>query len=194
MNHSCQPNAQFERFVWLGKQRIVLAAQTIIEAGDEVTVDYGDTYWQVRPFLSPPMHLIIERLLTCICFDRIWTRSVAAARQGADTATAIRRMQRICSHRRHRPRRSEQHLVPSRLDMKGERRDVGFALRNSIGVDQLLLPLRTAFGDEHRRVPYARSTPPTKCPDTWIASSALARDKQHLYLCKSTHNVAHTTS
>lgn len=30
--------------MWLGKQRIVLASLGI-EAGDEVTVDYGDTYW-----------------------------------------------------------------------------------------------------------------------------------------------------
>ncbi|KAK3055656.1 hypothetical protein LTR09_003577 [Extremus antarcticus] len=44
VNHSCAPNAHFERFVWLGKQRIVLASLGI-EAGDEVTVDYGDTYW-----------------------------------------------------------------------------------------------------------------------------------------------------
>lgn len=44
VNHSCNPNSQFERFVWLGKQRIVLASLGI-EAGDEVTVDYGDTYW-----------------------------------------------------------------------------------------------------------------------------------------------------
>lgn len=46
VNHSCEPNAQFERFVWLGKQRIVLASRGI-EAGEEITVDYGDTYWQV---------------------------------------------------------------------------------------------------------------------------------------------------
>ena len=44
VNHSCKPNSQFERFVWLGKQRIVLASLGI-EAGGEVTVDYGDTYW-----------------------------------------------------------------------------------------------------------------------------------------------------
>ena len=46
VNHSCEPNAQFERFVWLGKQRIVLASRGI-EAGEEITVDYGETYWQV---------------------------------------------------------------------------------------------------------------------------------------------------
>jgi SET domain-containing protein len=45
VNHSCQPNSHFERFDWLGKQRIVLVSRGI-EAGEEVTVDYGDTYWQ----------------------------------------------------------------------------------------------------------------------------------------------------
>lgn len=45
VNHSCQPNSHFERFVWLGKQRIVLVSQGI-EAGEEVTVDYGHTYWE----------------------------------------------------------------------------------------------------------------------------------------------------
>lgn len=47
VNHSCQPNARFERFVWLGTQRIVLVSKGI-DAGDEVTVDYSDTYWEVR--------------------------------------------------------------------------------------------------------------------------------------------------
>ena len=45
VNHSCQPNSHFERFVWMGKQRIVLVSKGI-EAGEEVTVDYGHTYWQ----------------------------------------------------------------------------------------------------------------------------------------------------
>ena len=45
VNHSCQPNSHFERFIWLGKQRIVLVSKGI-EAGEEVTVDYGNTYWQ----------------------------------------------------------------------------------------------------------------------------------------------------
>ncbi len=44
VNHSCKANSQYERFVWLGKQCIVLASLGI-EAGDEITVDYGDTYW-----------------------------------------------------------------------------------------------------------------------------------------------------
>ena len=45
VNHSCQPNSQFERFVWLGTQRIVLVSKGV-EAGEEVTVDYSDTYWK----------------------------------------------------------------------------------------------------------------------------------------------------
>ena len=46
VNHSCEPNSQYERFVWLGKQRTVLVSKGI-EAGEEVTVDYGHTYWEV---------------------------------------------------------------------------------------------------------------------------------------------------
>lgn len=46
VNHSCAPNSQFERFVWLGKQRIVLVSKGV-EAGEEITVDYSDTYWKV---------------------------------------------------------------------------------------------------------------------------------------------------
>lgn len=51
VNHSCEPNAQFDRFVWMGKQRIVVASRGI-KAGDEITVDYGDVYWQVRAFVA----------------------------------------------------------------------------------------------------------------------------------------------
>jgi hypothetical protein len=46
VNHSCQPNSQYERFMWAGTQRIVLVSKGI-EAGDEITVDYSDTYWRV---------------------------------------------------------------------------------------------------------------------------------------------------
>jgi hypothetical protein len=46
VNHSCQPNSQYERFMWMGTQRIVLVSKGI-EAGDEITVDYSDTYWKV---------------------------------------------------------------------------------------------------------------------------------------------------
>ena len=52
VNHSCQPNSHFERFVWLGKQRIVLVSRGI-EAGQEVTVDYGNTYWEVSQSQAP---------------------------------------------------------------------------------------------------------------------------------------------
>lgn len=45
VNHSCQPNSQYERFVWLGAQRIVLVSKGI-DAGEEITVDYSDTYWK----------------------------------------------------------------------------------------------------------------------------------------------------
>lgn len=51
VNHSCAPNSQFERFVWLGKQRIVLVSKGV-EAGEEITVDYSDTYWKVSFFCS----------------------------------------------------------------------------------------------------------------------------------------------
>lgn len=45
VNHSCVPNAQFERFVWMGTQRIVLVSKGIA-AGQEITVDYSDRYWK----------------------------------------------------------------------------------------------------------------------------------------------------
>lgn len=46
INHSCRPNSQYEHFNWCGTQRIVLVSQGI-RAGEEITVDYSDTYWQV---------------------------------------------------------------------------------------------------------------------------------------------------
>jgi len=46
VNHSCKPNAQFEHFNWRGTQRILLVSEGIA-AGEEVTVDYSDTYWEV---------------------------------------------------------------------------------------------------------------------------------------------------
>lgn len=45
VNHSCEPNAHYERFVWLGKQRTVLVSDGI-DADEEVTVDYGPVYWE----------------------------------------------------------------------------------------------------------------------------------------------------
>jgi hypothetical protein len=45
INHSCKPNAQFQRFVWLGTQHVILVSKGI-EAGWEITVDYSPTYWK----------------------------------------------------------------------------------------------------------------------------------------------------
>lgn len=44
VNHSCTPNSQFERFTWLGIQRIILVSKGI-ESETEITVDYSDDYW-----------------------------------------------------------------------------------------------------------------------------------------------------
>ena len=52
INHSCQPNTEYKHFVWLGKQRYVLLSKGI-EAGQEITVDYGETYWQVGNVVIP---------------------------------------------------------------------------------------------------------------------------------------------
>lgn len=45
VNHSCKANAQYQRFTWLGTQRIVLVSKGI-EAGTEISVDYSDKYWR----------------------------------------------------------------------------------------------------------------------------------------------------
>jgi len=45
VNHSCNANAQYQTFTWLGTQRIILVSKGI-EAGSEVTVDYSDKYWK----------------------------------------------------------------------------------------------------------------------------------------------------
>lgn len=45
VNHSCRPNAQFQHFVWLSTQRIILVSKGI-EAGTEITVDYSESYWR----------------------------------------------------------------------------------------------------------------------------------------------------
>ncbi|KAK1916102.1 hypothetical protein P3342_003917 [Pyrenophora teres f. teres] len=44
INHSCKPNAQSSTFTWLDTQRVVLVSKGI-EAGAEITLDYGDKYW-----------------------------------------------------------------------------------------------------------------------------------------------------
>lgn len=43
-NHSCKANAQSSTFTWLDTQRVILVSKGI-EAGSEITVDYGDKYW-----------------------------------------------------------------------------------------------------------------------------------------------------
>ncbi|KAI0490327.1 hypothetical protein F4859DRAFT_457762 [Xylaria cf. heliscus] len=45
VNHSCNANAQYQRFTWLDTQRIILVSKGI-EAGSEITVDYSDKYWK----------------------------------------------------------------------------------------------------------------------------------------------------
>ncbi|KAI1852078.1 hypothetical protein JX266_002931 [Neoarthrinium moseri] len=45
VNHSCNANAQYQRFTWLNTQRIVLVSKGI-DAGTEITVDYSDKYWK----------------------------------------------------------------------------------------------------------------------------------------------------
>ncbi|SCV33733.1 related to SET domain-containing protein SNOG_11806 [Fusarium fujikuroi] len=45
VNHSCKPNAQFEKFTWLGTEHILLVSNGI-EAGMEITVDYSESYWK----------------------------------------------------------------------------------------------------------------------------------------------------
>ena len=44
INHSCKANAQYTKFVWLDTQHIILVSKGI-EAGVEISVDYGDRYW-----------------------------------------------------------------------------------------------------------------------------------------------------
>ncbi|KAH6845725.1 SET domain-containing protein [Chaetomium sp. MPI-CAGE-AT-0009] len=45
VNHSCRPNAQFQSFVWMSTERIVLVSKGI-GAGQEITVDYSESYWR----------------------------------------------------------------------------------------------------------------------------------------------------
>jgi hypothetical protein len=45
VNHSCRPNAQLQTFVWRNIERIELVSKGIA-AGQEVTVDYSESYWQ----------------------------------------------------------------------------------------------------------------------------------------------------
>ena len=45
INHSCHPNSQFQKFIWRGKERIVVVSRGV-SAGSEITVDYSDLYWK----------------------------------------------------------------------------------------------------------------------------------------------------
>ncbi|KAG4431638.1 hypothetical protein IFR05_012880 [Cadophora sp. M221] len=45
INHSCAPNSQFQKFCWLGSERIILVSRGV-EAGAEITVDYSHEYWE----------------------------------------------------------------------------------------------------------------------------------------------------
>ncbi|KAI9881519.1 MAG: hypothetical protein M1830_000082 [Pleopsidium flavum] len=45
INHSCKPNCQFQKFIWLGVERIVVVSKGI-QADTEVTVDYSSGYWK----------------------------------------------------------------------------------------------------------------------------------------------------
>ena len=44
VNHSCKPNAQSSTFTWLDTQRVILVSRGV-DAGSEITLDYGDRYW-----------------------------------------------------------------------------------------------------------------------------------------------------
>lgn len=44
INHSCKANAQTSTFTWLDTQRVVLVSKGI-DAGAEITQDYGEKYW-----------------------------------------------------------------------------------------------------------------------------------------------------
>ena len=44
INHSCAPNSQFTKFIWLGIERIMVVSKGI-EPGMEITVDYSASYW-----------------------------------------------------------------------------------------------------------------------------------------------------
>ncbi|KAK2782281.1 hypothetical protein FQN53_000097 [Emmonsiellopsis sp. PD_33] len=45
INHSCRPNCQFQRFHWLGMERIIIVSRGV-PADTELTVDYSNHYWE----------------------------------------------------------------------------------------------------------------------------------------------------
>lgn len=40
------PNSQYQKFTWLGLERIILVSKGGITAGTEILVDYGERYWK----------------------------------------------------------------------------------------------------------------------------------------------------
>ncbi|OAX80962.1 hypothetical protein ACJ72_04700 [Emergomyces africanus] len=45
VNHSCRPNCQFQKFYWLGTERIIIVSRGV-PADAELTVDYSNHYWE----------------------------------------------------------------------------------------------------------------------------------------------------
>ncbi|KAK2867785.1 hypothetical protein FQN49_003476 [Arthroderma sp. PD_2] len=45
INHSCRPNCQFQKFYWLGMERVIVVSRGV-SVGAELTVDYSDRYWE----------------------------------------------------------------------------------------------------------------------------------------------------
>jgi len=82
INHSCHPNSEYERFVWLGTQRIVLVSKGV-RAEEEITVDYSDVYWQVSNIAG----LAVDWEADCMC--RISTKSAYAGMLSADTTSGV---------------------------------------------------------------------------------------------------------
>jgi hypothetical protein len=66
VNHSCSPNSQFERFVWMGTQRIVLVSKGV-EAGEEVTVDYTDVSSLLSNTIGWLMLMLVTDILEGMC-------------------------------------------------------------------------------------------------------------------------------
>lgn len=68
VNHSCQPDCQFQKFVWLGIERNLLVSKGV-EAGREITTDYGDQYWHN-----------LEK--SCVCWESCCRFRDSVARSG----------------------------------------------------------------------------------------------------------------
>lgn len=45
INHSCQPNCQFQTFSWLGIERVIVISKGV-PADAELTVDHSGNYWR----------------------------------------------------------------------------------------------------------------------------------------------------